>query len=226
MKNIFRSIIVLTLVILSSTKNFGQVITPNFKGTQSIYINIGLDPAVLTTFGYSYRLSSENFWKDIILFGEASIPFGEFEINDYRIKVGIQNSLINLDNWDFSLSGYFVVRGTENSIHSATNYGLGILALAGYYESDWFSAIEIGYDKGFLTDIEHTDWYKNYFYTDAKDGLYSNPSGNINIGLRGGYLISNYEITLRAGIAKTEMLNDPVGVPFYSTLGINYHFRN
>ncbi|MEE9430484.1 MAG: hypothetical protein V3V16_05545 [Melioribacteraceae bacterium] len=218
MKNLIMSVFFLIIVMIINVPTFGQVLTPNFKGKQSIYINIGLDPAVLTTFGYSYRLSSENFWKDIILFGEASIPVGEFEINDYRIKVGIQNSLVNSDNWNFSLAGYFMVRGTENSIHSATNYGLGILALAGYYESDWFSAFELGYDKGILTDIKHTDWYRDYFYSDVRDGLYSNPSGNISLGLRGGYLISDFEITLRAGIAKTEMFNNPVGVPFYSTV--------
>ena len=217
-------LIVLVVLVFMNLPILGQVFTPNSKGKQTVYINAGLEPAVLTSLGYSYRFNFESLANDLILYGEASVPFGDFEMNDYRIKVGAQSTIISSNKWDFSLNGYLVLRGTENSIHSATNYGIGFTALVGYYESCWFSALELGYDKGIVTNIEHTEWYKEYFYSDAKDGLYGNPGGNITIGLRGGYQISNFEITVRGGIFKTEEFNNPVGVPYYGSIGINYHF--
>jgi len=224
MRNIIKYLVVLSILILTCIQTFGQVLTPNSKDHQTVYINAGLDPAVLTSFGYSYRIDSEKFSRDIILFGDVSIPAGNFEFNDYRIKVGIQSSVLALSKWDLSLNGSFILRGTQNSIHSATNYGVAIFALVGYYEICWFSALEFGYDKGIITNVQHTDWYRNNFFPDVKDGYYSNPSGNISLGFRTGYLISNFDITLRGGLAKTEKINDPVGIPIYSSIGINYHF--
>ena len=62
MKNIINSLFVLSIIILATTQNYGQVLTPSSKGSQTIYVNAGLDPAVLTSLGVGIFFSELNKW--------------------------------------------------------------------------------------------------------------------------------------------------------------------
>jgi hypothetical protein len=73
------------------------------------------------------------------------------------------------------------------------------------------------------TYIKNSDWYRTYFYGDAKDGWYGGTGGTLHAGAKGGATLGRVEVVLRAGVTKSEALND-LDLPFYATLGANLRF--
>ena len=221
--NAVKSIIKTRLLVIwaMSMSLSAQVMSTVATGSQAVYFNIGLDPALLVTSGYARGIEVMN--RDAMLSAELAIPIAEFDLKDYRLKVGGQTSLIQFKGWDIAAGASFIIRGTVNWMHSATNIGTDITGWIGRYGKWWFGAIEIGWDKALATKITATDRYKRYYFTDFKDGWYGNPGGNFTTGLRVGFMRTPIEITLRAGLTKTQKFNDPFN-PLFGVLGVNYRF--
>ena len=218
---LIKSIVKIAILVLGATSLHAQVMSPIPAGSQAAYFNIGLDPAVLITCGYTRGIGI--VYRDAMVSAELAIPVAKFDLRDYRLKVGGQASLFQSKGWDVSAEASFILRGTENWMHSATNIGVDITALFGYYGKRWFAAGEFGLDKALATKIAATGRYKQFYYDDFKDGWYGNPGGNFHYGLRTGFLMSQTEITLRLGLQKTELFNEGFP-PFFGVLGVNYRF--
>ncbi len=92
------------------------------------------------------------------------------------------------------------------------------------YRPRWFAGTEAGIDKNMATRITHTDWYRTYFYPDAKDGWYSGTGGTIHYGLTGGVTLGRTELMTRAGFLKTEQFNETVP-PVYVNVGFGFKVR-
>jgi len=218
--------LLLTIMILNSLfaedQLYAQVIAPIPKGTHAIYTSFGLDPAFAATLGYARNFHHSIFNRDIIISTEITSPI-KLDLSDYRYKLGGQARIYNFDKLDFSGVLTFINRGTKNSIHHAISFGMDITFLFGYYRNRWFAAGEFGSDRAIFTYIDHSDWYKTYFYSDVKDGWYRNTAGSFHYGFRTGFSLSRIEITLRAGVQKTKSILDPL-VPFWGVLGITYCF--
>lgn len=153
---------------------------------------------------------------------EISLPI-KFDTNDYRFKLGGQTILYSFGRLDCWGVLTFIARGTKNSIHDANSLGVDITFLTGFYCKHWFITGEFGYDRSILTHINHSAWYKTYFYADAKDGWYRNTASHSNYGFRSGFSVKRFEFTIRIGIQKTKSIIDPL-VPFFGVLGLNYRF--
>ena len=216
-----KSIIKTMIFVIGSMSLHAQVMSPIEAGSQVAYFNIGLDPAVLVTCGYVRGIEVAN--RDVMLSAELAIPIAAFDLKDYRLKVGGQTSLYRSKGWDVSARTSFILRGTENWMHSATNIGADITGLFGYYGKRWFAAGEFGLDKALATKITASNRYKQFYYDDFKDGWYGNPGGNFHYGLRTGFLMNPTEITLRFGLQRTEKFNKGFP-PFFGVLGVNYRF--
>ncbi len=215
----------ITIISCSLIQNSGinaQVLSPLSPGNQAIYINFGLDYAFVPTFGYARGFHNSTFNRDIMLLTEISSPL-KIDFHDYRYKFGGQAILLNFSSLDFSGAFSFIVRGTKNSIHNATSFGMDVTFMLGHYRKHWFVAGEFGFDKAIFTHIHHSDWYKTYFYSDAKDSWYRNTAGNVHYGFRVGLALTRIEFTLRVGVQKSKSLIDPL-IPFFGVVGINYRF--
>ncbi|MFC1539476.1 hypothetical protein ACFL6H_08630 [Candidatus Latescibacterota bacterium] len=216
-------IVMISIFALHLNMVNAQVLSPVSAGEQSVYFNLGLEPSVGTTMGYVLGKHIGLLNRDMMLFGEFNIPVTKFDLGDSQIRFGAQTSLLRHRKWDFSLGVAIAARKTKNSIFDAYGFGADITGLIGYYSNRWSVAGEIGYDKAMITHLTHSDWYKTYFYSDAKNGWYANTGGTFHYGLRGGFMIGRTEITLRAGIQKTEAFRDMLP-PYYGSLGVNYRF--
>ena len=93
----------------------------------------------------------------------------------------------------------------------------------GVYRHHWFLAGEFGFDKAIITHLTHSDWYRQYFYPDAKDGWYLNAGGTYHYGMAGGVAIGRTELALRAGWLRTEDFHDMMP-PMYAGLGVGFGF--
>ena len=208
--------------LFTEDRLYTQVIAPIPLGTHAIYTSFGLDPAFVAVLGYARNFHNNTLNRDIIFFTEIASPI-KLDLYDYRYKLGGQACIYSFHKLDFSGMFTFITRGTKNSIHNAISFGMDITFLLGYYRNRWFAAGEFGYDGAIFTYINHSDWYKTYFYSDAKDGWYRNTASNFHYGFRTGFSLSRIEITLRAGVQKSKSIIDPL-VPFFGVLGLTYCF--
>ena len=120
-------------------------------------------------------------------------------------------------------SATFITRGTENTVYRGLNFGADLTGSAGVYRRRWFAAGEFGFDKAVITHITHSDWYRDHYYADAKDGWYLDAGGTYHYGVTGGVAIGRAELVARFGWQRTEKWND-LDQPIYASLGTGVSF--
>ena len=221
-----KAIIMFAFILLTLMTTNAQVMSPLSAGKQAAYFNFGLDPAVLTALGYARGFEVGFIKRDMMVSTELAIPVAKLDLGDYRLKIGVQTSIINYKGWDFSIPVHLIMRGTKNWMHNATSFGADFTALFGYYGKWWFVNLEFGYDLAFITKIKATDRYKEYYYPDFKNGWYGSTSSFFTRGLRAGFRIRRTEITIRAGQPIIDWTGESSELmpPFYGNLGVNYFF--
>jgi len=147
-------LITAAFILLPIMTTNAQIMSTLSAGDQAAYFNFGLDPAVLTTFGYARGFEAAFINRHVTASAELSLPVSKLDLNDYRLKIGARASVINYNSWDFSIPIHLILRGTQNWMHTATNFGADITALFGYYRDRWFVNLEFGYDSAFMTKIQ------------------------------------------------------------------------
>jgi hypothetical protein len=192
-------------------------------GEQVVTVETGLQSAVVGSLGYAAGLRVGAIDRTLMPFVQASLVMARPDLHDYAFRGGAQVSLVRAGWFDLSTQLAFEVAGTENSIYSGTALRSDVVLLAGHYARRWFAVAEAGYDRAWLTYIKNSDWYRDYFFSGARDGWYSGTGGTLHAGAKGGVTIGRVEIVARAGLVKTEDLQS-LDLPFYGTLGANCRF--
>ncbi|MGH7468661.1 MAG: hypothetical protein ACRENP_11945 [Longimicrobiales bacterium] len=190
-------------------------------GQNRVFTTIGLDPALVTSVGYARVLPvlGHNFQ----LAADAGVVAAGVDTRDFRTRVDLQSSILQWRSLRLVGSATFITRGTENSIYRGLNFGADFTGIAGVYRSRWFAAGQFGKDKAIITHIKHTDWYRNNYYPDAKDGWYLDAGGTFHYGLVSGFSIGKAELVGRAGFLRTEDFHN-LTPPMYASLGLGFSF--
>jgi hypothetical protein len=184
-----------------------------------VYTTVGLDPALITSLGYSRVIP---LWgHDFQFSGEAGVVAAHMDINDFRARLGTQTSIAEWRSMHFTGSATFITRGTENLIYTGLNLGADFTGTVGAYKERWFAAGEFGFDKAIITHITNSDYYKKYYYADAKDGWYLNAGGTFHTGVVGGWALGKADLVGRVGWLWTEDFNG-LTPPMYASLGVGY----
>jgi hypothetical protein len=186
-----------------------------------IYATFGLDPAFFPAVGYS-RVTSF-FGHSVQLGIDAGVVAAELDRHDFRGRLHLLTSIMSWRSLHVTGSTALIARGTDNSIYRGYNFGADVSASLGVYRTGWFLAAECGFDKSGATHIEHSDWYRTYFFPDAQDGWYRNPGGTIHYGLSAGVTIGKSELMARFGQLRTEDLNE-LTPPMYVSIGLGFSF--
>ena len=186
-----------------------------------VYTTFGLDPALVTSLGYGRVVHL--FGHDFQLTGDAGLAAADMDRDDFRARLGAQTSIARWRSLHLTGSATFLTRGTENSIYRGFNFGADVTGTLGVYRRAWFAAGEFGKDKAIITHVTHTDWYRTYFYADARDGWYLDAGGTYHYGLAGGLALGRAEVVLRAGWQQTEDFND-LQPPFRASVGVGFGF--
>ncbi|MDH5729727.1 MAG: hypothetical protein OEZ58_12105 [Gammaproteobacteria bacterium] len=193
--------IVLVISIIVTSVAFAEVgIIPTKSKPTMADVNVGFDSAILTSgVGYGQRVDLEALNKEMVVFGDFSIPMTKPDFNDFRLRLGIY--LIAYKRQSFSVPIEFIpiLRGAENATFRSVGFGTALGVVPGWYFAKWFIAGETIWDQQWTSYIEHSDYYKKNVYP-AKDGWLSTPAKYFQFGLRGGGIIRDkYELILRAG---------------------------
>jgi len=186
-----------------------------------VYSTFGLDPAFLPTVGYARTVRP--FGHPIQLAGDVGVVAAEFDARDFRARLDAFSSLLHWRSVHLTGSVAFITRGTDNSIYRGLNFGSDITGTLGVYRHGWFVAGEFGFDKAIITHVTHSDWYRTYFYPDARDGWYLTGGGTFHYGVTAGLGLGPTELVARYGWRRTENWGD-LTPPVYASLGVGVAF--
>jgi hypothetical protein len=190
-------------------------------GSNRVYATFGLDPAFIPTVGYGRVVS---IWgHPVQLASDVGIVAAELDTRDFRARVQAFTSIVRWRSFHIAGSAAFITRGTDNSIYSGLNFGADLTGTVGFYRKGWFVAGEFGYDKAIITHVTNSDWYRTYFYSDARDGWYLDSGGTVHYGAVGGIGFGRTELLLRYGVLRTENFNE-LTPPMYASVGFGIAF--
>lgn len=219
----FLNKVILAILLSLSFYLKAQVINwENLTQKNIASVNFGTEYGLVTGFGYGYQISDGKF--PYLLNTEISIPFGEKRLDDFKIKLGGQISVLKLRNFNLSLKLQGILRVYNNDFVKISNFGSDFSATVGYYRQNWFTGAEFGFDKAIVSHYKHTDLYKSN-YPEVKDGWYE-PSvgGNYYYNLKGGYSFGKNDITIVVGkIISQDFKTKPL-FPIFTQIGYNIKF--
>ena len=187
------------------------------KPQTRVYTTVGLDPAIVGSVGLAK--TGTLFRHGFQIGAEAGVVVAGQDLDDYRTRLGVQTSLGRWRSVNLTGSATAVVRGTENAVYRGISFGADVAATLGVYRPRWFAAGEAGWDKSVITKLTHTDWYRENFYSDARDGWYLDAGGTYRTGVVAGVSIRRIELATRVGVQRTERYNS-LNPPFYGSIGV------
>jgi len=217
-----RIVVALVVLALAARDVAAQWNVERFRSTRNqMYTTFGLDPALVTSVGYGRVVP----WlgREWQLGAEVGVVAAEFDTRDFRGRLSARTTVVRWRSVRLVSSATFITRGTENSIYRALNFGADVTGALGVYRRRWFVAGEFGRDKAIITHITHSDWYRENFYPDAKDGWYLDAGGTYHYGVVSGVAVGRTELAVRAGWQRTEGFHDMLP-PMYASLGIGVGF--
>ena len=157
-------------------------------------------------------------------FAQATLLVAKPDLQRLRAPGRIADQPGAIGWFDLSTQLAFEVAGTENSIYRGTALRTDLVLLAGHYGRRWFAVAEAGYDRAWLTYIENSDYYRSELLRRrARRLVRRRRRAGCTRAPRAASRIGAVEVVLRAGVNKTETLQD-LDLPFYATLGANYRF--
>jgi hypothetical protein len=214
---------ILILIFILNNEIKAQIFQPNENNHHIVGLNFGFDNSLVgLTLGYAYYMPKYKT-SAFINFSQGSALLGT---GDYKMQIGLQSWQGSFDKFTLKSSvGITYVR----SVNVAGNYsGLGttITINPGFKFSRFGVGLDFEYNPFFATYITHSAYYRQYGYTDVKDGWYGSTSQNLRIGT---YVLE------QIGPKKTSELNLKVGyqnngiydklIPnLYAIIGLNKSF--
>jgi hypothetical protein len=226
MKTIINTMIIILTCIVISPEGYTQNINWQSlnKGDKHILnINSGFEYGLIYGVGYGYQL---NLSLPVVLNLEYSFPSGRDFIDDFKTKIGGKVRLYKIKNFQFSVNIYGIYRRYENNLVRMQNFGSDFSGIVGYYRSKWFVAGECGFDKAIVTNLKHSQSYRDVF-PQVKNGWYSPPTGgNFYYGLQTGFSFKQHDIYLKAGKIITQDFKTKPTIPFFAQLGFNFKLKS
>jgi len=224
MKN-YKSFLLVTVIILFMNSVNGQTVNwanLNEENRHIITAKFGIEYGVIYEIGYGYQIKTNLF--PIVANVDFSFPSGNFSFDDFKIKIGGQIRLIEYHNFQLSTKIQGVFRRYGNDFVRLLNFGSDMSAVVGYYNQNWFAAVQVGFDKAIVTHFKHSSAYKDQF-AGVVDGWYQPPTGgNFYYGLQAGYSLVNHDFYLIAGKILTQDFKTKPILPLYGQLGYNLKF--
>lgn len=218
------SMILIGCLLVYSFKIKAQVLEPLPENRHQVYHNLGYDYNIISiNLGYARYL--ENFRTSIFLdISQGSSLIGS---GNFNIRSGLRTW--NGSFGDFNLNTSLAVLYTRASNKTASYNGLGLDfgIKPGFRIRRMSVGVDVQYTTYFSTHIKHTDYWREYFFEDVKDGWYNLRTNNWRLGI---YLARTLgknqrcEINLRGGY-QTSGEFDKLLPGIYLIMGTNIQIK-
>ena len=224
MKN---TIVSITLIIFTALQINAQDRSGILSaGEQSVGLATGMDYSILPAIlSYNRGMDAFNFENPINVGLEATIPMYAFDLNDIRLKIVTDITVLRKRSFEIRAGINPVFINTKLQTETMSSLGVDLHVFVGITKEKWSYGGEATYNKIFTTHIKHTDKYRDLVFADAVDGWYKNTAGNIQAGIYVNRRIKKFDLSFRTGMSKTARLNEYLLVPtFYGIMGLEYRF--
>lgn len=191
------------------------------SATNRVHLSFGLDPALVTTVGYSRGIALGDRIALVDL--DFGVVAADVDLQDVRVRSGFQTTLFRLGDWRLAGRGRLAGCNTSNSIYDGTGFSADLTSYVGYYRRSWFAAALVGYDRTFAMHIRHSGWYRKYIYEDAVDGWYRGKAGYVHGGLAAGFAAGRVEAALRLELRRLDG-GESLDPPFVGSVTLSYPF--
>ena len=219
-----KQIIIIVLVIASAVIGKAQGVNWNSISPEKsnlVNLNVGYDFGVVIQVGYTKVIQS---FRPILLSSDFSIPMGENGLDDFKVRLGGQIELYEINGFSFSGKIMANFRRYETELVRIVSFGTEISAIAGYYKPKWHVAGEFGFDKSIVSNLNHSETTKD-IYPQITDGWYIPSGGHFFYGIQGSKTLGeSIEISLRIGMTNAERKDQDAEIPFYLNTGLTIKF--
>ena len=219
-----KQIIIIVLVIASAVIGKAQGVNWNSISPEKsnlVNLNVGYDFGVVIQVGYTKVIQS---FRPILLSSDFSIPMGENGLDDFKVRLGGQIELYEINGFSFSGKITANFRRYETELVRIVSFGTEVSAIAGYYKSKWHVAGEFGFDKSITSNLKHSETTKD-IYPQITDGWYLPSGGHFFYGIQGSKTLGeSLEISFRMGMTNAERKDQDAEIPFYLNTGLTIKF--
>lgn len=185
-------------------------------------VGVGVDGPMVTELGYALVVPVSDRRVAIPL--KLTLPLRP-SFGDLGLSAGVQSMLVGGPG--FGLAGRFdlSVAREETVVATFTKTSAALSLMPGYFHRNGSFALEFAWERGLFTRVSPSDEYRKQAYPDAHATWMGFGNGFLRIGLQGVVrIVGKTELSLRAGMAKTDHLQAMDLLPFYATLGIHQGF--
>lgn len=193
---------------------------------QAIGIATGIDYSIMPiSLNYKRGVKMAKLKYPISVGLETTIPLFDFDLNDIRVKIVTEATLLRKKNFEVRGGINPLIVNLKMQTERMTSLGADFHLFAGITNSKWNIGLTSTYNQVFSTHIKHTDKYKNNVFLDVQDGWYKNTASNIRLGIHANRTLNKFNIYIDGGLSKTGTFNNYLFVPpIYALLGLNYQF--
>jgi len=215
---------ILMCIVLSAPIAKGQSI--NYSNLDSSsnhmsYLNFGYDYGLVLELGYGYKIDMKNpLWIQ----ADISKPMGGDFGDDIKTRLGVSYKAFEYNQFVITAQAYGNYRTHETEFVQMKSFGSEFSGIIGRYGSKWITELEVGFDKAIVTQLNHSDAYKEN-YTGVQDGWYLPTAGNWFYGIRfGRSLGTNSLLSMDIGATNAQGSDRNALLPRYVKLGFSKTF--
>lgn len=217
---------ILTVMLVMAAAEAGYSQNINWRSLREdqrniIQLNAGYDFGVTAQVGYARSLT---VIRPVVVGLDYSFPMGSSLTDDFKVRLGGQMEIVEIDGFSATVKIASVFRRYENALVRIVSFGSDFTLLAGYYKPAWSVAGEFGFDKSIASNLKHSDVMRAMFPA-IKDGWYVPTGGNYYFGLQGGKTVGeSLDLSLRLGATRAQKHDENAVVPLYAELGLGMRF--
>ncbi len=182
------------------------------------YAGVAMDTTVVSKLGYELDLGRPRPRLELSVPATLTVPMLGPGGDDAELRAGARVTLRAGGRLVLGEAVQPLVRSTRNRIYRATAVGVDVELTPTIVLGRWAAGGELGYDKGLLLHLHHTQAFRDRVYADVVDGWYQSGGGTLRGGVRVAVRAGTVQLRLRAGMTMTEGGNAQL-VPFYAELG-------
>ena len=219
-----KGLILLFTLLISASLNAQTTLREN-STKNAVYGHIGINPSTLLTVGYQRYLADSVFNREIIVFSEISSSLFTPGPKDSEIKLGGIISIYEWNKFKIINSLNFSYGSAQSINFDSKKLAVGDELAIGFYGPKSFVATSIEFEHVYLNHLKHSDYFKDTYFSDVKDGWYKGLGGAFQFGIETGFTLKKkVDIHLELKVPFTEKFNSYMGSPFHLTLGGRYRF--
>jgi len=189
------------------------------------YTRVGIEPTTMLAIGYQRNFQIGNLKNKLTSYAEWNTSLFRFGFKNAEFKFGGIIPVFEKGSFKIVTDLNLSVGTTTNQNFKSNKFAFADEIAIGFYKAKWFVATTAEYEKIYLNEIEHTQYYRERYYEDAVDGWYRGGGGKLQFGIEGGYTFAKkIDLHMEIKIPFTEKLNGYGGSPMHLNIGVGYRF--